>query len=142
MSLNRKKNFMKRLGPLLIRKYYTNFFEKARTLAWHDLSKQTPEILEGYKKPMRAHNWDRALWEFALAYETLDLQEELGGIDVPVLVLTGDDDRIVLPEASEKIADEISHAELVVIANAGHLPHEETPEEFLEVANNFLEEVL
>ena len=50
---------------------------------------------------------------------------------MPVLVITGDDDRIIPPEASEKIADEISHAELVVIANAGHLPHEETSEEWL-----------
>ena len=133
---------VKRMGPLIIRKYYTNFFEKARILAWHDLSKQTPEILEGYRKPMRAHNWDRALWEFALAYKNLDLKERLDSVEMPVLVITGNDDKIVPPEASEKIADKISHAELVVISNAGHLPQEETPEEFLEVVNNFLEEVL
>jgi len=133
---------VKRMGPLIIRKYYTNFFEKARTLAWHDLSKQTPEILEGYRKPMRAHNWDRALWEFVLAYKNLGFKERLSDIKVPVLVITGDDDRIVSLEASEKIADEISHAELKVIPDAGHLPHEEAPEKFLEVVNNFLKEVL
>ena len=91
---------------------------------------------------MRAHNWDRALWEFALAYKTLNLKERLSDIKVPVLVITGDDDRIVPPEASEKIADEISHAELAVIPNAGHLPHEETSEEFLKTVEGFLEEVL
>ena len=133
---------VKRVGPLLLREYYKNFFEKARKFIWHDPSKQTPEILEGYRKPMRAHNWDRALWEYALAYNSSNPGEKLGGIKVPVLVITGDDDRIVPPEASEKIADEISHAELVVISNSGHLPQEETPEEFLEVVNNFLEEVL
>ena len=133
---------VKRVGPLLLRGYYKNFFEKARKFTWHDPSKQTPEILEGYRKPMRAHNWDRALWEFALAYKTLNLKERLSDIKVPVLVITGDDDRIVPPEASEKIADEISHAELAVIANAGHLPHEETSEEFLKTVEGFLEEVL
>ncbi|MBW1854038.1 MAG: alpha/beta hydrolase, partial [Deltaproteobacteria bacterium] len=68
---------VKRLGQLLIRKYYTNFFEKARKLAWHDPSKQTEEILEGYRKPMRARDWDRALWEFALAYKSSSLKERL-----------------------------------------------------------------
>ena len=119
---------MKRLGPLLIRKYYTSFFERGRKFAWYDPSKQTEEILEGYRKPMRTHNWDHALWEYALAYKSSNPGEKLGGIKMPVLVITGDDDRIVPPEASEKIADEISHAELVVISNAGHLPQEETPE--------------
>ena len=131
-----------RIGPLLLRGYYKNFFEKARKFAWYDPSKQTEEILEGYREPMRAHNWDRALWEYALAYKSSGPGEKLGSIKVPVLVITGGDDRIVPPEASEKIADEISHAELVVIPNAGHLPHEETPEEFLEVVIDFLEEVL
>ncbi|MBW1823706.1 MAG: alpha/beta hydrolase [Deltaproteobacteria bacterium] len=133
---------VKRLGHLLIRKYYTNFFEIARKLAWHDPSKQTEEILAGYRKPMRARDWDRALWEFALAYKSSSLKERLNDIKVPVLVITGEDDRIVPPEASEKIADEILHAELAVISNTGHLPHEEAPEEFLEVVNNFLKEVL
>jgi pimeloyl-ACP methyl ester carboxylesterase len=133
---------VKRVGPLLLRGYYKNFFEKARKFAWHDPSKQTPEILEGYRKPMRVIDWDRALWEYALAYESSNLGEKLGGIEVPALVITGDDDWIVPPESSEKIADEISHAELVVISNTGHLPQEETPEKFLEVVNNFLEEVL
>jgi len=133
---------VKRLGHLLIRKYYTNFFEIARKLAWHDPSKQTEEILAGYRKPMRARDWDRALWEFALAYKSSSLKERLSDIKVPVLVITGEDDRIVPPEASEKIARKIPNAELAVISNTGHLPHEEAPEEFLEVVNNFLKEVL
>lgn len=133
---------IKRIGPLLLRGYYRNFFERARKYAWHDPSKQTPEILEGYRKPMRAIDWDRALWEYALTYESSNLGEKLGGIKVPVLVITGDDDRIVPPEASKRIAREISHAELVVISDAGHLPQEETPEEFLAAVNNFLEEIL
>jgi pimeloyl-ACP methyl ester carboxylesterase len=133
---------IKRLGPLFVRKYFINSAERARELAWHDPSKHTPEILEGYKKPLRAKNWDQALWEFALAYHPLNLGERLGDIKIPVLVITGDDDRIVPQEYSVRIAREIPHAELVVIPNSGHVPHEETPEEFLEAVNKFLEGVL
>jgi len=133
---------IKRLGPLFVRRYFIGSSERARELAWHDPSKLTAEILEGYKKPLRARNWDRALWEFALAYHPLNLEERLSDIKVPVLVITGDDDRIVPQEDSERIASKIPQAELVVIANCGHVPHEETPEEFLEAVNKFLEEVL
>ena len=133
---------IKRLGPLFVRKYFIRSSEGARELAWHDPSKLTLEILEGYKKPLRAKNWDRALWEFTLAYRLLHLEERLSSIEVPVLVITGDDDRIVSQEDSVRIAKEIPDAELVVIPNSGHVPHEETPEEFLEAVNKFLEKVL
>jgi len=133
---------MKRLGPLLLRKYYTNFFEYARKRAWHDSSQLTPALLEGYRKPLKAHNWDRALWEFAFAYEALPLEEQLDDLEMPVLVIMGDDDRIVAPEASRHSADVIPHAELLVIPHAGHLPHEETPEAFLKAVHAFLRKVL
>ena len=133
---------IKRLGPLFVRKYFISSSEGARELAWHEPSKLTAKILKGYKKPLRARNWDRALWEFTLAYRPLHLEERLSYIKVPVLVITGDDDRIVPQEDSVRIAREIPHAELVVIPNSGHVPHEETPEEFLEAVNKFLKKVL
>jgi len=133
---------LKRVGPLLLRKYYTDFFESSRKRAWHDASQLTPALLEGYRTPLKAHNWDRALWEYAFAYESLPLEEQLGELKVPVLVITGDDDRIVSPEASRHTAAVIPHAQLVVIPNAGHLPHEETPEVFLQAVHAFLREVL
>ena len=133
---------IRRLGPLFIRKYFVSSSEKARKIAWHDPSKQTPEVLMGYKKPLRARNWDRGLWECALAYKSSDLGERLGDIKIPVLVITGDDDRIIPQEGNERISRKIPYAELVVIPNAGHLPHEETPGEFVEVVNTFLEKVL
>lgn len=132
---------LKRLGPLLLRKYYTLLFEYARKHAWHDSSRLTPELLEGYLKPLRAHNWDRALWEYARAYESSNLTEQLDAIGVPVLVITGDDDRIVSPASSRHLADLLPHARLVVVPRTGHLPHEETPEVFLDALQEFLRRV-
>ena len=142
LSLLMRTPQMQRLGPVLLRTYYTNFFEYARKRAWHDSSQLTPALMEGYRKPLQAQNWDRALWEYAFDYEPLPLEEQLGELKVPVLVITGDDDRIVSPEASEHCADVIPHAQLHVIPNAGHLPHEETPEVFLKAVHAFLRQVL
>ena len=129
---------IKRLGPLFVRKY----FEKSFDPPWNDLSKITDNIIQGYKKPYRTNNWDKALWELTLANHPLHLEDQLSSIRVPVLVITGDNDRIIPKEESQRIARKIPKAEFVVIRNCGHLPHEERPEDFIEAVNGFLERVL
>jgi pimeloyl-ACP methyl ester carboxylesterase len=38
-----------------------------------------------------------------------------------------------------RLAEELPNAELVVIPNCGHVPHEECPEPFLDAVEAFLE---
>jgi pimeloyl-ACP methyl ester carboxylesterase len=126
----------RRLGPLFVRSI-REWGEETIRLAWHDPVRITAETYEGYRKPLQAENWDRALWELTLASHSLDLGQRLAGIQIPVLVITGDDDRIVPTEQSIRLAGELPDAELVVIPNCGHVPHEECPEAFLEAVHDF-----
>lgn len=71
--------------------------------------------------------------------ERPDSTETLGEIDVPTLIIHGDDDQIVPLEAAEKMRDAIPEAELVLIPGAGHLPNLEQAEAFNEVVWDFLE---
>jgi pimeloyl-ACP methyl ester carboxylesterase len=106
--------------------------------AWHDPSKITPEIMAGYRVPLQAENWDRALWEFFLASRPLQLEARLDEIQMPTLVITGDDDHWVPTEQSVRLADELPSAEFVVIPGCGHLLQEECPEPFLQAVTAFL----
>jgi len=128
---------MRHLGPLLARQIQDWGVDFARS-AWHDPEKLTPEIWEGYTKPLRAENWDRALWEVTRASRPLGLETRLGEVRVPVLVITGDDDRIVPTQQSVRLAGEIPGAQLVVIPECGHVPQEECPGPFLEAVEAFL----
>lgn len=128
---------MRHLGPLLARRIQDWGVDFACS-AWHDPSKLTPEIWEGYAKPLRAENWDRALWEVTRASHPLGLERRLGEVRVPVLVVTGDDDRIVPTEQSIRLAGEIPGAQLAVIPECGHIPQEECPAPFLEALGAFL----
>jgi pimeloyl-ACP methyl ester carboxylesterase len=129
---------MNRIGPLLARSLQARGAEFAAS-AWHDPSKVTDEVWAGYSLPLQAHDWDRALWEFTRSSRSLGLQERLGELDLPVLVISGDDDKIVPFEYSERAAGEIRGAELVEIADCGHVPHEECPEAFLDAVRKFLD---
>jgi len=128
---------MGRLGPLLVRSV-TLWGEAAIRTAWSDPDKITVELISGYKKPLQAENWDRALWELALASHPLGLGELLDEVSVPALVITGERDRIVPTRNSERLAAELPAAELVVIPDCGHVPHEECPGEFLEAVREFV----
>jgi pimeloyl-ACP methyl ester carboxylesterase len=128
---------MRRLGPLVARSIGA-MGDNLANMAWHDPSKLTPEAAEGYRKPLRVENWDRALWEFTLASRDLGLADRLDEIGVPVLVVTGDDDRIVPTEESIRLAGELPDAGLAVIAACGHVPQEECPAEFLDAVRGFL----
>jgi len=126
-----------RIGPLLVRSIQKRADEFGRS-AWHDPSRLTDEIWEGYRLPLRVENWDGGLWEFTISSAPLQLEKMLDQVKVPTLVITGDDDRIVPTENSIRASKEIPGAQLVVIPECGHVPHEEQPASFLSAVNEFI----
>jgi pimeloyl-ACP methyl ester carboxylesterase len=127
---------MRHLGPLIARQIQTRGPELIR-LAWYDPTRISEETLALYKKPLQVENWDRALWELTIASQESDLAERLDEFTLPVLVITGEMDKIVPTEQSVRLAGELPDAQLVVIPQAGHLPHEEQPAAFLEAVKSF-----
>ena len=130
---------MRHVGPLIARRIRTWGLDFVRS-AWHDPAQITAAVWEGYQKPLQAENWDRALWELTIAERPNGLSDRLDELTLPILVLTGDDDRIVPTEQSVRLAGELPNAELVVIPDCGHVPHEECPGAFLQAVTGFLEE--
>lgn len=128
---------MRRLGPLFARQIQTRGAEMVE-LAWHDPGKIMPDVMEGYQKPLQVENWDKALWELTVSSRESGLDKRLNEFDLPVLVITGDDDRIVPTEQSVQLASEIPNTELVVIPQCGHVPQEECPNEFMQAITDFL----
>ncbi len=127
----------RRIGPLIARQIKEWGIDFGKS-AWHAPSKITPEIWQGYLKPLQVENWDRALWEFTASSRPTELASQIKNITLPTLVITGDDDKIVPKERSIRLANELPNAKLVVIPNCGHVPHEECPAEFLSAVKNFM----
>ncbi len=128
---------MDRIGPLLARQISERgdqFLESA----WHDPGRITPDVRAGYRRPLQVDDWDRALWELTRASRGGGLADRISQIAMPTLVITGDDDRIVPVESSVRLAQEIPHAELVIIPNCGHVPQEECPGPFLASVQAFM----
>jgi len=108
-------------------------------IAFHDLRAVTPDKIEGYSRPFRFCGWDRALAELVISGSPPYLGDVIGGLDVPILLITGDDDHIVPTADTLRLARDLPHAEIVVVPECGHIPHEEHPDVFLRAVTDFLD---
>jgi pimeloyl-ACP methyl ester carboxylesterase len=97
--------------PLLADDAPAELFERVR--AW--IADQTPEAIAAAALGMA---------------ERPDSTPDLATIDVPTLVITSTGDRLIPPDVSSAMAEEIADAELHVIDGAGHLSNLEAPGEF------------
>jgi pimeloyl-ACP methyl ester carboxylesterase len=131
---------MERLGPLLARNF-ARLGPRLLDASWHDPAKITADDISVYTAVIRVQDWDHGLWEMTKAYTRADLAPLVEQVRVPTLIITGDDDRIIPAAQSLRLADELPHAELVVIPECGHTPQEECPEQFLDAVKSFIERV-
>uniref|UniRef100_A0A0D9XWB4 AB hydrolase-1 domain-containing protein n=1 Tax=Leersia perrieri TaxID=77586 RepID=A0A0D9XWB4_9ORYZ len=133
------------VGVMLVRLIMDKFGILAVRNAWYDPSKVTDHIIQGYTKPLRSRGWEMALLEYTISMimdststSKVPVSERLSEISCPVLVVSGETDRLVPRWNTERVARAIPGAEFEVIKNSGHLPQEERPEEFVSVVERFL----
>lgn len=97
-----------------------------------------PSIVERVREMIRANSPQG----IAAAQRGMSIRRDstyiLPGIDFPVLIIVGSEDRLTPPEEAENLRSGIPGARMRVIANAGHLSNLEQPERFNEELLEFI----
>ena len=100
-----------------------------------------PDSLEGYRKPMRIPG----SYEYALSVarswndDLKELESALPRIaNIPTLLTWGSKDTAVDPASAEQLKTYFRDCRLVMFDGVGHLPYEETPDEFNRAVIEFL----
>lgn len=98
--------------------------------------KQTLALLASNPTPMTPDAYTRQ----ATAYLQHDVLDRLGGIQVPTLVVGGEQDLLTPPWILQEVATAIPHAELRILRGDGssHLLPLERPDEFNHLVTDFL----
>ncbi len=128
---------MEHLGDRLL-KSFAKAGMKILNDSFFDPAKLTDEVVSGYTAPMSRDEWRVALWRFMTAVQSNSVRDNLWRLEMPVLVITGDHDRIVKVEDTFKVAERITGHSIYLVPNTGHLAHEEDPTDFLRVVTRFI----
>lgn len=112
--------------------------EQLLASAYHDPARVTLEILEGYRQPFSADDWDVGLAHFVAAPRLAGLEGRMGDLDMPLLILTGGNDTWIPTRDTIELAEGLAAADLVVVPECGHVAHEECTAEFLDAVLGWL----
>lgn len=122
LSVDEKERaFLKILLPVI---HFHNF---------EDVSSQVNNYLTNMVVSAKPHNFFNT--NEASEY---DLRESIRHINVPTLIINGDDDMPHIVLGSKLLRDQIPNANLFVIENCGHWPMIEAPDTFFKVVIPFL----
>ncbi len=122
-----------------IEKDYSQYLDFAVDFSVSQTSDKTK--LKALMKDVAVTKADVALKDFT-ACDQFDVMARLNEIKAKVLVVVGDEDNITPAKYGEFLHQTIPGAELVVIAEAGHLSPIEKPEEVNQIIRDFLQKAL
>jgi pimeloyl-ACP methyl ester carboxylesterase len=111
--------------------------------AFYDDSKVTNAMVELYAGFQRIPGTEQAMVATAghMIPENLPmLREKLAALSIPVLNLWGERDVVVKRPGAESVCKVLARCRLVVVADSGHVPQEETPEKIVPLLREFLDE--
>lgn len=109
------------------------------------LSKETiqnkPDVVEDVRSMILASSPDGVVAALGALKDRPDSTHILGEIEVPTLVISGEEDSISTPGVMEEMAGKIPGSRYVSLPKAGHLSNLEGPEEFNAALSGFLAKV-
>src|SRR5262249_52432189 len=112
---------------------------KALELCYHDPAQATEELIEAYPEWLLVEGVEDAYYGLMAPLELQAPPVDLATVDVPTLVLWGDDDHLIPFEVAAPHLRPLPRRDSAVFARCGHAPMEEKPQELLARLLRFLE---
>lgn len=97
----------------------------------------TRERIEAVHRPLYAADGHRSLLQTARNWDACRIEADANLINQTTLIIWGEEDKVIGIHNGEKLHQEILNSRFVVIKNCGHIPHEEKPEQFVELVTEF-----
>jgi proline iminopeptidase len=116
-------------------------FAQLVTEQWpfHFANPEDPRIEEYDRKVAGSVLSPEVLQQFASNdYGGIEVEDRLGEVSQPVLVLAGRHDRVCSAKAAEAIAKGIHGAELVIFEHSGHMTFVEEHDAYIDAVDGFL----
>lgn len=119
----------------------TTFLSAIEKIVMWSFSQETPQRMVELVGKRMAETRQGVLYGDFVACSAFDETERLAQIKQPVLVITGELDRMVPCRQAQLLADHIENSTFKVIPNAGHMAMLERPEAVAQEMLNFLAKI-
>ena len=128
------------LGSILLKLDSSRLVRQGLEAAFYDPALVDEAMLDRYTRMGRAPGHREILLQMTLGFRARNFAtaERLAPLSMPVLVMTGDTDRLVPPEHATQFHEAIAGSQLVVLEHTGHVPQEERPDESAMAVHEFL----
>jgi pimeloyl-ACP methyl ester carboxylesterase len=128
--------------PKILNGIKNNFEEIVPKIIQFAYSQKTPsELIAGGVSQMLQCRPEVLYGDFA-ACDRFDVMKEVEKIDLPTLILCGEDDELTPVKYSQFLHSRIKGSRLEVLPNAGHMVMMESPQAFNEKIREFIEEIV
>ncbi len=98
------------------------------------------ERVNSVLRPLAAADAHRSVLATARNWHADRIEDDLGYIQQPTLIIWGDNDRVIRIENGYKLHSSVLHSKFVVIRNCGHIPQEEHPRIFTDLMIGFIKD--
>ncbi|WP_277681601.1 alpha/beta fold hydrolase [Saccharomonospora azurea] len=112
--------------------------EMLPTLLGETTRRRRPEVVERVREIVDGQPPAGVAWAQRAMAARPDSTDVLRTVDVPTVVVAGEEDAVMPPEVLRDLADTVPNAELVVVPEAGHLIPLEAPEPVVDAVSRVL----
>lgn len=117
-----------RVGPAIFERLEADFAEGTRFVAGFFFADPTPERIDWAAASMQRVGQQQTLRDFR-ACDAFDALDRLGEVALPLLAVTGDQDKMTPPKFAHAFADRVPGAQARILEGAGHFAMVERPAE-------------
>lgn len=127
------------LAPLMNRVLPRGMVRSSVRNVYADPDKVTAALVDRYYDlTLREGNRAALSARFREARGRADASERLVKLEMPALIIWGEQDRLITPESAHRFARDLPHAELSLFPELGHVPQEEDAAATVTVVRDFL----
>jgi pimeloyl-ACP methyl ester carboxylesterase len=106
--------------------------------SFYDRTKVTEDRVAYYYRPLQTRGGQLAALRARTQADQFPIEQDLGRINLPTLIIWGAQDALLPLEAGRKMSSLIKGSQLLVFQSCGHLPQEEMPAQVVAEMTKFI----
>lgn len=132
------------LGPIMVQLDSSRLVRQGLEASFANPALVDDVMVDRYTELGRAPGHREILLQITLGFRERNYAtaQRLAALQVPVLIMTGDTDRLVPPAHAQQFQTAITGSQLITFEATGHIPQEEKPDESATAVREFLHQVV